>query len=307
MKKAIILSLLIFISIAFWLANLEYPNPYLGKGFYTFLALAVIYLLFGILFDGAVDKKVTDSKTRYHFKKAISIIQVLIIVITIFTLWVENPQALLVAYGIIAAGVAVALQDVFKNIAGGITLFITGVYRVGDRIEINSRYGDVIDIGVFYTTLLELREWVSGDQSTGRLIIIPNGYVLSGNVTNYTKDNNFIWDEINIPITYDSDWKDAVDKILNIVRKETAAITREAEKEISLIEKKYYLPKRAIEPAIFLTMTDNWITFNVRYLTAVRERRNLHNKLTQLLLDEIQKSADIEIASETLDVSLKKT
>jgi small-conductance mechanosensitive channel len=306
MKKAMILFLLIIISVGLWFVNIEYPNPYLEKGFYTFLALAIIYFLFKLVFDEAIGKKIADSKARYHLKKAISIIHILVTVIVIITLWVENPQALLVAYGIIAAGLAVSLQDVFKNLAGGLTIFLTGIYGVGDRVEINSKYGDVIDTGIFYTTLLELREWVSGDQSTGRLVMVPNGNVLSSNVVNYTKDNNFIWDEINIPITYDSDWREAVTKILDIVRKETEDVTGEAGKEIPKIEKKYYLPKRAIEPAIFLTMTDNWITFNVRYLTEVRGRRALHNKLTQILLDEIQKSGDIHIASETLDVSVKK-
>jgi len=306
MRKIIKLLILLVASALLWLANLEYQNIYIEKGFYTVLTLAFIYFLFSILFEEAINKQVKSSKSRYHLKKAVSIIHILIIIIAVVTIWIENPQALLVAYGIIAAGIAVALQDVFKNLGGGITIFLTGIYRVGDRIEINSKYGDVIDIGIFYTTLLELREWVSGDQATGRLTTIPNGYVLSGTINNYTRDNIFIWDEIDIPITYDSDWKDAAAKILNVVKDETENITKEAEKEIAMIEKKYYLTERAIEPSIFLTMTDNWITFSIRYLTEARERRALHNKLSKILLDEIQKSKNIKIASETLDVSLRQ-
>lgn len=292
MKKIIVFSALIILSITLWLANLEYPNPYLEKGFYTLLTLTVIYSLFKVILEWAVNREITDSKVRYHLKKkAVSIIHILVIVIAVITIWVENPQALLVAYGIIAAGIAVALQDVFKNLAGGITIFLTGIYRGGDRVEINPKYGDVIDTGMFYTTLLDLREWVSGDQSTGRVIITPNGYVLSGNAINYTQDN---------------DYKGAVNKILDIVRRETWDITKEAKKEILRIEGKYYLPQGTMEPAIFLTMTDNRITFNIRYMVKVRERGALHNRLTQILPDGIQRSENIRISPETMHVSLRR-
>lgn len=142
-----------------------------------------------------------------------------------------------------------------------------------------------------------------GDQATGRLTIIPNGYVLANNVNNYTKDNNFIWDEITIPITYDSDWKEAESKILSIVEKESSQIAGQAEGEISKLGDKYYLFKRSVKPAIFLTLTDNWITFNIRYIAEARNRRELHNKLSRLILAEIQASKNIEIASESIDIT----
>jgi len=108
---------------------------------------------------------------------------------------------------------------VFKNFIGGLMIFINGLYRVGDRIEINQKYGDVIDVGVFYTTLMEMRVWVSGDQNTGRITIFPNGVFLTGTLQNYTRDFDFIWDEIALPITYDSDWHQAANMILEIVKK----------------------------------------------------------------------------------------
>jgi len=214
-----------------------------------------------------------------------------------------NTHTLLVAYGLIGAGIAVALQDFFKNFVGDIVIFVTGIYRVGDRIEINSKYGDVIDIHILYTTLMEMKEWVAGDQATGRLSIIPNGTILSTIINNYTKDNNFIWDEIAIPITYDSDWKEAIIKILGIVKKGTAEIAGQAQKAISGLGQKYYLFERTVQPEIFFTLTDNWITFNVRYISDVRDRRALRHNLTGTILSEIQNSKNIKIASTTLDIT----
>jgi len=302
MRKEIISLSFIIISTLIWFANFKYPNIYLQNGFYTFLALTVVYFIFKIVLEGIVTKGIKESKMRYSFRKMVSILSFVVLLTATIIIWAENVQTLLVAYGLIGAGIAIALQDFFKNFVGGIIIFVTGTYRVGDRIEINLKYGDVMDIGILYTTLLELKGWVAGEQATGRLTIIPNGYVLSNAVNNYTKDHNFIWDEIVIPITYDSDWKEAYNIILSIVKKETENITDQAEKEISKLEEKYYLHKRDVEPAIFLTLTDNWITFNIRYTTEVKRRRLLHNRLSQIILDEIQKSKKIKIASTTLDI-----
>lgn len=285
----------------FWASSHFYSSPYIEKAFYTFLALSIIYLVFKIFLQGKIAKTIKDKKTKYPFSKAISVLYIAIFVIVLITIWVENPQDITVVYGLAGAGIAIALQDLFKNIAGGVVLFLTGIYRVGDRIEINGKAGDVMDIGILYTTILEIRDWVSGDQATGRLITIPNGQVLSNTTNNYTKDHNFIWDELHIPIAYSNDWKLAHDTILHIVNEQTREIVEQANKEIEGLEEKYYLDKRTAEPAIYLTSTDNWISFNVRYPTEVRSRRFLRDKITRLVLDELAKKK-IKIASTTLDI-----
>ena len=286
-----------------WYANLNFKNPDLEKLFYSSLAVTISYLLLKVLLEGLVGRKVRDAKVRYSFRKTTQILFAIVSFIVVLRVWVPNPQALLVAYGLVAAGVAVALQDVFKNFAGALAIFMSGIYRVGDRVEVDSRYGDVIDIGLFYTTLIELREWVDGDQTTGRITTLPNGLVLSSPVHNYTKDHNFIWDEISLPVTYGSDWKKAVEIVQKVVRDKTAEITKRAEQEISRLEEKYYLSKRNIEPTIFVTPTDNWIMLRIRYVVAVRDRRLTQNELFALILEQLQKTPDITIASQTLTLT----
>ena len=224
-------------------------------------------------------------------------------IIVFVAIWIVETQNILIAFGLIGAAVAFALQDIFKNFIGGIMIFLNGIYRVGDRVEINEKFGDVIDISLFYTTLMETREWVSGDQVTGRLTTVPNGLVLNGTIQNYTRDFDFIWDEITVPITYDSDWKEASEKILEIVTKETIDVSENAQKIMEKIEGKYYFTKRSLQPAIFLTLTDNWITFGIRYVTEVRQRRILHDKLSRLILSEIENSQKIKIASATMNIT----
>jgi small-conductance mechanosensitive channel len=301
LKKEAVFSLWVILAGIFWVANYFYSSTYLEKAFYTFLVLSIIYLIFKILLQEKIAKTIKDKKTKYSFAKVISVLYIAIFVIVLITIWVENPQDITVAYGLTGAGIAIALQDLFKNIAGGVVLFLTGIYRVGDRIEINGKAGDVMDIGILYTTILEIKDWVSGDQATGRLVSIPNGQVLSTSINNYTKDHNFIWDELHIPIAYSNDWKIAHNSILNIVKEQTKETVEKANKEIAGLEEKYYLDKRTAEPAIYLTSTDNWISFNIRYPTEVRSRRFFRDKITRLVLEDLAKKK-IKIASTTLDI-----
>ena len=294
-KKLIILASVAVIAALMWFADFRYPQTYLQKAFYSFLALAISYALFKLTFEEIVSKRIKEPKTRYSFRKIASVLFILTFLVIAIAIWVEHPQATLVSYGVLAAGAAIALQDIFKNFVGGITIFASGIYRVGDRIEVSSKIGDVIDIGILYTTLLEINNWVPGDQATGRLSTIPNSGVLSGIVNNYTRDHGYIWDEITIPITYDSDWKEGIDLIMGAVGKATKETAEKAEMSISRPGEKYYLTREAMEPTIFLTLTDNWINFNIRYVTEVRERRTLRNALSQTLLDGIQKSANVKL------------
>ena len=302
LKRFLPLLFLIALAASLWALDHYYPNPHLHKAFVTAVAVAMIHLLLRHIFQDLLIGRMTVSKTRYSFRKTVSILYIVVVVAVLMNIWIENTQSLLVSYGIIAAGLAVALQDLFKNFFGGIVIFVTGIYRVGDRVEINSRMGDVIDIDILYTTLMEMGEWMSGDQSTGRLTIIPNGHILSGSVNNYTKDHPFLWDEISLPITYDSDWKEAVTRILSVVRSETEKVGGEARESITNMDGKYYLPRRLVEPAVFITLTDNWINFDVRYVTMVRERRLAKSRLSRLILEEIERSENIKLASTTIDI-----
>lgn len=294
--------LLLIVAGLLWLANTEYPHEYLQKGFYTFIVFSLVFFVFKLILEETVSKKIKEPKARYSFRKTISLLYMVVLLVAVITIWVPNPEALLVAYGLVAAGIAISMQDLFKSVAGGLILLFMKLYRVGDRIEINSNYGDVIDIDIMYTTLLEMRQWVDGDQATGRLVIVPNNSILSGAVKNYTKDNDFIWDEVWVPITYGSDWRKASSILTDVAKKETRATAQKAQKELSKIQEKYYLSGRDVDPKVFMVLTDNWISLSLRYVTGVRERRIVHAKLQKLILEKLEKSKNIKVASSTTEI-----
>jgi len=304
LKDIVTFLVLVAISSALYYAGTVYPNEYLERGYLAFLAIALIFIIFRFILEKVVIREVREPRSEYKFRRIVTIAFYLSVVLILTGVFIEQTRALLVSYGLIAAAIAVAVQDFFRSFAGGIIILITGIYRIGDRIEINGRYGDVIDIGILYTTLMEIKEWVGGDQHTGRLSIMPNSFILNNHVNNYTKDLRFIFDEIMLPITYDSDLRKAKALMLDIVKKETLPVMADALEDVERSGQKYYLEGEVVEPAVYVTVNDDWVALHVRYVTKARERRVTRSKLSTLIFERLMGSKDIRIASENFDVNV---
>ena len=301
-RRWIALGTLILITVSLWLIDLWHPDIILKRGTDTAIALTIIYFFFKLLLEERFIRRLRDSKRRYFFNKTFSIAYFIVILVILLLIWVEDLQALLVGFGLVAAAVTIALQEVAKNFVGGLIIFVNGVYSVGDRVEIGAKKGDVIDIGLFYTTLLETNEWISGDQPTGRLSVIPNGQVLFNVVNNYTRDFNFIWDELVIPLTYDSDWRAARSLVVDVIKQETREIVEGALHEMPRLESKYFFTKRSTEPRVFLRITDNWVELSAIFITDPRERRIIRDRLSSRIMEGVEVSPNLKIASQTFDV-----
>jgi small-conductance mechanosensitive channel len=307
LKKILIVLGMVIAGMLTWIGDQYFPGEYLSQISLTLWTIAGTYLFVRVLSAELLRRNVKDGMSRYSLNKVVTILSSVAALLIIIHIWVPETQSLIVAFGIVAAGVAIALQDVFRNFAGGIIILGGNLYRVGDRIEIGGEIGDVMDIGVMNTTMMELRGWINGDQATGRLTSIPNGKVITTQLHNYTKDHSFLWDEIMIPVTYTSDWRKAKEVMMDIVRRETSEIVKEADAEIERIGETYYLPKRMVEPAVYLTPTDNWISFHVRYVTRLKDRRAFRSRLSEMILEKIQEYPDISISSTTTTVTLAHT
>jgi small-conductance mechanosensitive channel len=300
-KKILILLALLSLSLAVVTLDYFVDFQFSRKLFISGAVLTILYFVFKVLIEELLVGRLKEYKTRYTVRKTTSILFLLLSTIVLIGLWIENTQAILVAYGLIAAGIAIALQDFFKGFTGGMVILINNLYRVGDRIEVNGTYGDVMDIGILYTTLMETRGWVKGDQASGRIISLPNALVISNPVFNYTKDHSFLWEEIHIPVTFDSNWESILEPILAIVRDYTKNITLEASKEVKKIGEKYYLPKRDVEPAVFVNFDTSWININIRYTTEARKRRYHADSLYRMILNEVSKHKDVKISQTQIE------
>ncbi|MEZ5334719.1 MAG: mechanosensitive ion channel [Methanolobus sp.] len=187
-------AIIFFGSVILVLSYINYFTDYLAGN--EILIAKIIQSLWIILIAYVIDsfventitKRVSDTKDRYTFRKVSSVIITLLAAGSILVVFMEETTTLIVAYGIFSAGVIITLQDVFRNFASGIIMLFSKSLRPGDRIQVDECFGDVIDVTYFHTTLMEIREWVGGDQYSGRMLDIPNSFILSKTVKNYTRD-----------------------------------------------------------------------------------------------------------------------
>lgn len=292
--------LLLIGSIAYFDYFIEY-NKNLTSVLYSVVLLLFAYLA-NIFTENLIIRRIHETKERYTLRKAFSTIISILAFGAILAIWFQETTTLVIAYGLLSAGVAIALQDVLKNVAGGIIIIFTSPFKAGDRIQVDDDAGDVLDIKFFYTTIMEIHEWIDGDQYSGRLIQIPNSFILNRSVKNYTKDFSFIWNELHLMLSYDSNWKKTREIVLKIANEVTGPFEQSAKRELITMGKKYLIHPSDVEEKIYTKITDNWIDMRLRYVVDPRKARYIGNELNEKIIEAFNAEKDIKIASATFEI-----
>ena len=154
-------------------------------------------------------KRIEDLTLRYHWTRFSRYTLTVLAIIFVSRIWFQEFSSILAYLGILSAGLAIALQDVLKNFTGWMFIIWRKPFVIGDRIEIGKFAGDVIDIRIFQFSLLEIGNWVKADQSTGRIIHVPNGMIFTEPLYNFFSGFNYIWSEVSVLLTFESNWKKA--------------------------------------------------------------------------------------------------
>lgn len=248
-------------------------------------------------------RQIPDSNIRYKSQKAVELFGYLILVILSVSYFTGNIKDFTLAIGLFSAGVAITLQELFLSIAGSLYIFLVKVYKPGDRIEINGIVGDVIDIDSIYTTMMEIGKWVESDNYSGRIVKLSNAFVFKGAIYNYSRDFPFIWDEFNLPIRYGSDIEMAKTIVIKIASEELSEYTANSKAEWREVVKKYYIEDAIVDPTLAITLTDNWIKFNLRYIVDYKKRRSTKHMLNDAIRLAFEKTeGKVILASTTLEL-----
>lgn len=294
---ALILSILD--TVAEWLqVNAGLPPAVQMNLLNSLLVILVLWLLrFGVMH--VVRRRTTDVRTRYQWQKTSTYVAVGIALLIIGRIWFEGISSLATFLGLVSAGVAIALKDVLADIAGWVFILWRRPFEVGDRIQVGDNAGDVIDIRLFQFTLMEIGNWVDADQSTGRVIHIPNGMIFNTPQVNFTKGFQYIWDEIPVLITFESDWERAKEILLHIVQEHTEILTEQAQRGILEASKKFMIYYSTLSPTVYTTVKDSGVNLTLRYLVEPRRRRGRREVLWEEILRAFAKEERIDLAYPT--------
>jgi small-conductance mechanosensitive channel len=275
------------------------------KIIYSLIALIVIIILRKLSVGFLLQRK-EDVKDRYYYTNAIRYTYSIILIITLISIWFSEFRSIATFLGLVGAALTIALKDPIVNLAGWLFILTRQPFKIGDRIEMDGQRGDVIDIRLFQFTLNEIGNWVDADQSTGRIIHIPNGTVFTRSQANYSQGFSHIWHEINITITFESDWVLAKKILLEILEKHTAHLTESARRSLIEVSKKYMILYQKLTPIVYTTVKDSGVCLYCRYLVDPKKRRTSENLIWEDILTEFAKQGSIDFAYPTQRIMMDK-
>lgn len=265
-------------------------------------SLAVILVLILIRFAllRVVNQNIEDNTARYRWRKNVVYLLSFAGFLIIGRIWFEGVSSLATFLGILTAGVAIALRDPLVDMAGWVFLLWRKPFEVGDRIQVAEDRGDVIDIRLFKFSLLEIGNWVHADQSTGRVVHIPNRMVFAHSIANYTSQIEFIWNEIEVTVTFESDWRRAKSVLEEIAKERFGDLVQDAEKQVKRRSASYLIHYQYLTPIVYSEVVGNGVRLTLRHLTHPRKRRSTSMDVWEEILTRFEKEKKIDFAYETI-------
>ena len=264
----------------------------------TLIVLLSVWLLRRVL-QRIVQSTIEDRALQYRWGKTVAYVTWVVAALFVASIWVDGLRQLGTFLGLFTAGVAIALQDLLLNLAGWLVILIKPPLQLGDRVQVGEHAGDVVDISVLHFTLNEIGNWVAADQSTGRVVQIPNAKILTEPIANYTAEFPFVWHEIPVVLTFESDWRKAKAILMSIVQEETEETAERARESLKRRPSRMLISYGTVTATVYTSVLDSGVCLTMRFLTPPRRRRGVQETLWEAVLNMVDAEPDIDLAYPT--------
>lgn len=278
-----------------------------GRLIATVVVVAATVLLVWVA-SAIARRRGSDEFSSYYFSQIARYLSFLAGIVALIVVWRATIGHLALFGGLVVAGVAFAMQEAIGAVAGWFNIVSGGIYRIGDRVELGGVKGDVLDITLLRTKVLEMGSgrtdeptWVGGRQYTGRIVSVSNKATFTTPTYNYSQFFDFVWEELRVPVPYRSDWHKAEQILLE--EAERVSSTEGAREAMDAMTKRFPVPKQEIEPKVYVTLTDNWVELAARFVIPVRSARTIHDQMSRAIGERFA-AEGIEIASSTSEVTV---
>lgn len=246
-----------------------------------------------------VRRRVEDVRVRYHWRKITAYTAAILGLFLVGRVWLPQVGSLATFLGLLSAGVAVALKDPLVNLAAWLFILWRRPFAVGDRVQVGNFAGDVIDQRLFQFTLLEIGNWVAADQSTGRLVHVPNGQVFTAPLANYTRGFPYIWNELAVLVTFESNWQKAKTILLDVANHHGESMSREAQQRVLRASQQFMIFYSTLNPTVYTSVQDSGVLLTIRYICEARKRRGSAEAMWEDILQRFAEHDDIDFAYPT--------
>lgn len=267
------------------------------------LAVAAIVFLLVRLVRRWISRTVADINRRHQLRKTVGYLGGLVVLLFGIALFVGKFGHLATILGLIGAGTAIALQDLAKSAAGWVYLSSHPGYGPGARVEVGGVVGEVIDVGILKTTVLEVGgRVVHGRQSSGRLATIPNSRLLNDVVLLSPSYSPYTWNELQFLLTYESDWRRGVELLEGFGMREHERIEGEIERGFRELESRYAFKYGTLTPIAYVRAADSGVELTLRYMTHIRQRRGTADRITRAMVEAVEREPELHFAYPTMRI-----
>jgi small-conductance mechanosensitive channel len=275
-------------SYAGWIAVIHSHQRAALHGMMQSALLIILIVLTVYLIDRSIDRylDLRSERTRLHTLRAVIRFGVQAVgVVLILLVILGVPQQMTTFLGLATAGITVAMKDFIVAFFGWFVLMGKNGLRVGDWVEINGVAGEVIEINLLRTVLLETGNWTDTGHPTGRKVAFVNSYAIEGHFFNFTTSGQWMWDELQITVPPNQDPYPLLDAIQETVAKETEKTASAAEEEWKNAASNYKVSAVSAAPTVNLRPTSLGIDVHVRYIARAQERSAIRARLNQALVE----------------------
>ena len=253
-----------------------------------------------------VHGRTDDSELRYRWAKMSATVSFVVTALLLVQIWFTAIRSIGTFLGLLSAGLAIALKDIVTDLAGWVFIMWRRPFDLGDRIQIGPHAGDVVDRSLFQFTIMEIGNWVSADQSTGRLIHIPNAKVFTEPLANYVAGFPYLWNELKVQVTFESNWRRAKTLLQELAHDHTVDLSKQQHRGKIRDEQRFLIRYRKLTPVVYVSVADSGIELTLRYLCRPRERRGSGSTLWERVLDAFDQHPDVTLAYPTQRVNLAR-
>ena len=276
-------------------------SQYLGKtfGFYSeyvelFILTTLIFIVFGILkaiVRALYSRADVSNKKKYFRNRMIKIALNIISIILVILLWGHRISGMVTIISFLSAGIAIAVKEIIFDFFAGIYINMKKIFELEDRVEINGIKGDVVNIRSLGFEVLEVGDRVHAEQSTGRIIHIPNSFVFLYPLKNYTKAFKYIWDEITVKVPLDADIEKTKEVLYDIVNSNEIleSIPKKMEDAVADVTVEYRIYYNYLDPIIYTEIVDSHVELYIRYIVHPKKSRIVEDEIYLKILEEYKK------------------
>ncbi len=246
-----------------------------------------------------VTRRASDPRTLYRWRKGTLYATVIVAVIVLLPVWGGAVGSVATFFGLLSAGLAIALRDPVVNLFGWLYILWRRPFTPGDRITVRDRTGDVTDQRLFSFTLLDVETMTGAFQSTGRVVNVPNGWIFTDAFINHTGAFPYVWHEIPVLVTFESDWRAAKRVLLDIARDRTEAFSADAEAALRRTASEHFIFFSKLTPTVYTSVVQDGVRLTLRYLVPPRRLRVSEEAVWEDVLDAFAARDDVAFALRT--------